>query len=231
MKRLIKWLLIAFVILLVLTGLSLTALFFGRDKIMRRIVEQNILAQTGMVAEIGSFHVGLREPVISLKDFKLRNPAGFGDTPLLMIPEVFVEYDQAALAHNKIHLTQVRFNLSELVIVKNEAGKTNLFELGLTLPSPQGKVKKDTGLAEFKKRTGLDFAGVDALKISIGTAKFIDLKNPQNNREQKIGIENLTLNNVKSPLELAVPLGLMLQLRSDNFFSDVFGTDVLGGLK
>ena len=169
--------------------------------------------------------------MVSIKDFKLHNPAGFGDAPLLVIPEVFVEYDQSALAKNKIHLTQVRFNLSDLNIVKNEAGQTNLLAVGITLPSPKEKVEKDTGLAELKKKTGLEFAGVDALTVSIGTVKFIDLKNSQNNREQKLGIENLALKNIKMPSELAAPLGLMLKLRSDNFFKDVFGVDVLGGLK
>ena len=40
-----------------------------------------------------------------------------------------------ALVKNKIHLTLMRFNLGELDIVRNEAGQTNLFALGLALPS------------------------------------------------------------------------------------------------
>ena len=125
MKRVLKWLLILF---LLAVG-ALVVLFLARDVIMARIVVNSIREQTGMVAELGSFHVGLREPVVSIKDFKLHNPAGFGDAPFLVIPEIHVEYDKLALAQNKIHLTLVRFNLGELDIVKNEAGKTNLLEL------------------------------------------------------------------------------------------------------
>ena len=42
-----------------------------------------------------------------------------------------------------------------------------------------------------QKQTGYDFKGIDVLNVSVGTAKFIDLKNQRNNREQTIGIENL----------------------------------------
>ena len=229
MKRFFKWLLISVAALFTLAIVVVVVLFFSRDAIMRRVVQNNIRAQTGMVVEIGSFHVGLREPVVSLKNFKLRNPAGFGDTPFLVIPEVLVEYDQAALAQNKIHLTRVRFNLAELDIVKNASGKTNLLELGVTLPT-RDEMKKGGALGEWKKRTGLDFVGVDELVVSIGTARFIDLKNPANNREQKFGIENQTIKNLRQPADLA-GLVLLLSVRSDGFFTDVFGADVLGGLK
>lgn len=214
--------------MLVIAGL--VVIYISRDAILGRLVARSIQEQTGMVAEIGSIHVGIREPVMNIKDFKLRNPAGFGDTPLLVIPEVYVEYDPVALKQNKIHLTQVRFNLGELAIVKNELGKTNLLELGLTLPSPNQKADKNAALAEIKKRTNMEFVGVDELTVSIGSAKFIDLKNPENNREQKFGIENQKIKNVKTAADLA-GLGLLFTLRSDNFFTEVFGSDVLGGLK
>ncbi len=230
MKRFLKWLLISLAVLFVLAIVGLVILYQSRDAIMGRLVARTIREQTGMEAEIGSFHFGLREPVVSIKDFKLRNPAGFGDTPFLVIPEVLVEYDPVALQQKKIHLIRVRFNLGELDIVKNAAGKTNLLEFGLALPNKESKEKKDSGLAEIKKRTGQDFEGVDELTVSIGTARFIDLKNPQNNREQKIGIENWKLKNVKTLYDLGA-LALLLSLRSDGFFKDVFGASVLDGWK
>ena len=228
MKRVFKWLLILLLIAVALLVVGLLSL----DRILRVVTEKRILAQTGMVAEIGEFHFGLRAPVVTIKDFKLRNPAGFGDTPFLIIPEIHVEYDKAALTQNKIHLTLVRFNLGELDIVKNEAGLTNLLSLGLTLPSKTelSHAKTGGGLDELKRRTGLDFQGVDELTVSIGTAKFIDLKNPANNREQKISIENLVIKNVKAPADLT-GLALLFALRSDNFFTEIFGSNVLQGLK
>ena len=224
MKRVLKWL----AVLVALAGVVLLVLFFSREAILRRVAIANLREQTGLVADIGKFHVGLREPVIQITDFTLHNPAGFGDAPLLVIKEAFVEYDQRALAEKKVlHITRARLNLAELNIVKNPAGKTNLFELGLE-PAVKGK-KKKTGLKEFKERTGLDFAGIDELEVSIGTARFIDLKNPQNSREQAIAIENQKFK-IKSEADLS-GLVVLLALRSGDFFSDVFGGDIWKDLK
>jgi uncharacterized protein involved in outer membrane biogenesis len=220
MKKILKWFLGLVLLVIVLAVIFLLSL----DSILRVVTENRIRAQTGMDAEIGKFHLGLLEPVITIKDFKLHNPPDFGGTPFLDIPEIHIEYDRDALVKNQIHLTLVRFNLGELDIVKNEAGQTNLFALGVTLPekSQSGGAQS---LAAFKRQTGLDFKGIDVLNVSIGTAKFIDLKNPRNNREQNIGIENLVMKNIQSPYDLT-GLIAMLWLRSGDFFTTVFGSGV-----
>jgi len=212
LKFALKWFLRVFLVLVVLFVVFLLSL----DTLLRVTVEHNIRAQTGMDVEIGTFHLGLLEPVVTIKDLKLHNPPAFGGTPFLNIQEIHVEYDREALAKNEIHITLLRFNLGELDIVKNEAGKTNLFELGaaLTKKKPAG----NKGADEFKKRTGLDFKGIDALNVSVGTAKYIDLANPTNNREQKISLENQVLKNVKTEADL-VGLMTLVALRG----SDVFG--------
>ena len=218
MKTLLKWFFGAVLLLVLLAAVFLLSL----DPILKAIAENRIRAQTGMDAEIGKFHFGILEPVVTIRDFKIFNPPAFGGTPFLNIPEIHVEYDRDALAKNQIHLTLVRFNLGELDIVKNEAGQTNIFSLGVTLPKPGAKESGGAGLKEFKQRTGLDFAGVDALNVSVGTAKFIDLKDPRNNREQKIGIDNLVMKNVKSRADLA-GLAVLVALRSGDFFTSLIG--------
>ena len=222
MKRALKWLLGLFILGVVLLVVFLLSL----DTILRVMVQRNIRAQTGMDVEIGQFHLGLREPVVTIKDLKLHNPADFGGTPFLVIPEIHVEYDRAALATNQIHLTLLRFNLGELDIVRNAAGKTNLFELGLKLPNKaalnQETLSKSKSLDELKQRTGMNFQGVDELRVSIGTAKYIDLADSKNNREQNIGIENQMIKNLKTPADLA-GLVLLIGLRSDNFFTPLVG--------
>jgi hypothetical protein len=212
MKTFLKWLFGALLLVVVLAVILLLSL----DTILRVVAENRIRAQTGMDAEIGKFHVGLLEPVVTIKDLKIYNPPPFGGTPFLNIPEIHVEYDRAALVKNQIHVTLMRFNLGELDIVKNEAGQTNLFALGVTLPK-KGKAGGQE-LKEFKQRTGLDFQGIDVLNVSVGTARFIDLKDPRNNREQKIGIDNLVMKNVKTREDM-VGLAALVALRG----SEVFG--------
>jgi uncharacterized protein involved in outer membrane biogenesis len=221
MKTILKWFFGAVLLVIVLAVVLLLSL----DTILRTVAVNRIRAQTGMDVEMGKFHLGLLEPVVTITDLKIHNPPAFGGTPFLNIPEIHVEYDRDALAKNKIHLTLMRFNLGELVIVRNEAGQTNLFALGVTLPKKGAKGAGNAGLKEFKQRTGLDFQGIDALNVSVGTARFMDLKEPGNNREQKIAIDNFVMKNVKTPADLA-GLAVLVALRSDDFFTRVLGTGV-----
>jgi hypothetical protein len=186
------------------------------DSILRVVAEHNIRRQMGMEAEIGRFHVGLIDPVIQIENLRIYNPKSFGGTPFVNIPEIHVEYDKPALTSGEIHLTILRFNLGELDIVKNEQGQTNIFSMGVEVPTKED-LKKNKAMEEFKKRTGLNFEGIDVLTVSVGTFKYIDLKDPKNNRTQVVGLENVPLRNVKVEADLA---GLILDvvLHSDNFF-------------
>jgi hypothetical protein len=217
MKFIFKWLFRLVLAAVALVMVVVIVLLLSYNSILRVLIEHNIRAQTGMDAEIGSFNLALSSPTITIKKFKLYNSPDFGGTPFLDIPEIYVEYDRAALARQEIHVTLMRFNLGELDIVKNQNGQTNIFSLGVPMPS-----KKSGGHAEinFKKQTGYDFKGIDTLNVSIGTAKYIDLKNPQNNRAQTIGIDNCVIPNVKSATDLA-GLGALVILRSDGFFNSL----------
>ncbi|MGH7976783.1 MAG: hypothetical protein ACREC8_08975, partial [Limisphaerales bacterium] len=182
-KFIFKWALRLFVLAVVL----IVIFFLSLNSILRVLIEHNIRAQTGMDAEIGRFHLGLTEPTVEIQNLKIYNPPSFGGTLFLDIPEIHVEYDRAALAKKEIHITLLRFNLGELNIVKNQAGQTNIFSLGVGLPS---RKSGGNGVKIFKKETGFDFKKIDVLNVSVGTVKYVDLKNQRNNRSQKIGLED-----------------------------------------
>ncbi|MFZ1072973.1 MAG: hypothetical protein WAO21_06000 [Verrucomicrobiia bacterium] len=211
-KFIFKWLFRLFLLAVVLVVILLLSF----NTILRVVIENRIRAQTGMDAEIGKFSAGIVEPTVEIQNFRLYNPPDFGGTSFLNIPEIHVEYDRAALARREIHVTLLRFNLGELDIVKNEAGQTNIFSLGVPLAAK----KSGGGTAGFKRQTGYDFKSIDVLNVSIGKVKFIDLKNQRNNREQTIGLDNLVLKNVKSQNDLA-GLAVLVALRSGDFFGSL----------
>jgi hypothetical protein len=220
MKSIFKWLFRLFLAAIALVVVVIVVLLLTYNSILRVVIEHNIRAQTGMDAEIGSVNLALTSPTIQIKNFKLYNSRDFGGTPFLDIPEIYVEYDRAALMRQEIHVTLMRFNLGELDIVKNQAGQTNIFALGLKLPSKKSGGRQNA--LNFKKQTGYDFTGIDTLNVSVGTAKFIDLKDQRNNREQNIGIENCVMKDVKTPADLG-GLGLLIALRSGDFFTSLAG--------
>ncbi|MEJ0088615.1 MAG: hypothetical protein WDM80_02530 [Limisphaerales bacterium] len=210
-KWIFKWVLRLFILAVVLV----VVFFLSLDTILRLVMENRIRAQTGMDAQIGKFTLGLAQPTITIKDFKLYNPPSFGGTLFLSIPEIHVEYDRVALAKQELHVTLMRFNLGELDIVKNDAGQTNIFSIAAA-PS----VKKTGGKKSFSKETGYEFTGIDVLNVSIGTAKFIDLKDQKNNREQKIGLENIIIKDVKQGTDLA-GLAVLIAFRGGDFFGSL----------
>jgi hypothetical protein len=207
--------------LFLLAVVLVVILLLSLNSILRVVVEHQIRSQTGMDAQIGKFSVGLLEPEMTIHDLKLFNTAEFGGTLFLSIPEIHVEYDRDALRQREIHVTLLRFNLGELDIVKNEAGRTNIFSMGVNLPPPQkiGKAGQMPNV-NFEKQTGFKFDSIDVLNVSVGTANFIDLKDQQQNRTQKIDMQNVVVKNVKSMGDLS-GLGLILALRSGDFFNSL----------
>ena len=221
MKRIFKWLIGLFLVAVTLGVVAVVILLLSYNSILRGVMQHQIRARTGMDATIGSVNIGLLSPVAEIKDFKIRNSDKFGGAPFFDIRELHVEYDRAALSRREIHITLLRFNLGELDIVKNEAGKTNVFLPALKLPatnSPAG-IHSPAGnpLADFKRQSGYEFTGIDLLDVSIGKLKYIDLKNPDNNREQDVDIENCIVKDVKTPTDLA-GLAVLIALRSGDFF-------------
>ena len=215
MKWLFKWIFRLFLLAVVL----LVILLLSLNSILRLYLQHQIHAQTGMDAEIGRFSLGLTEPTVTIQNFKLFNPPDFGGTPFLNLPEIHVEYDPLALKHHQFHVTLLRFNLGELDVVKNDAGQTNIFSIAGSVSVKNSGTRSK---AAFTRKTGLAFTGVDVLNVSVGTLKFIDLKDQRQNRTQKIGLENCVIKNVKSPTDLA-GLAVLIALRGGDFFGSLTG--------
>jgi uncharacterized protein involved in outer membrane biogenesis len=206
-----------FFTLLTLVVVAIIVLLLSYNSVLRVLVEHQIRAQTGMDAEIGQFSLRYVGPTVEIKDLKIYNTPSFGGTLFLDIPEIHAEFDRAALLRHEIHFTLLRVNLGELDIVKNQAGQTNIFALGLALPTKKSGGGKPTSANVFPKTK---FPPIDVLNVSIGTAKYVDLNDQRNNHERNIGIENCVIPNVKSEADLA-GLELLIGLRGGPFFKSL----------
>lgn len=220
-KRLFKWLLRLIFVIVVLVVL----VFAFKDSMLRIAAEHRLRAQTGMDVKIGKFSSGIFSPVVTIENLKIYNTAEFGGTPFLDIPELHIELDSLALAQRKLRITLVRLNLAELDIVKNEAGQTNIFRIKNKVEG--GGSKKNglqAALGDFQ------FDGIDVLNLSLGKAKFIDLKDAKNNREIRVDLQNQIFKNVKSDADVYGIL-FLVWLRSGGNFSITpvdLGKDFIG---
>lgn len=184
MMRLIKWL---FILVAVLVA-GVVGLLFSKDAIAKAAVEQQIRAQTGMDVKIGKFSLSVLSPVATIENLTLFNTADFGGTPFLNIRELHIQFDREALAHRELKLKLLKLNITELAVVKNDLGQTNIVNLAAA-PNPA----KTSEMVEFK--------GIEVANFSITTARFLDLKNQRNNREFRWNSHNLVFRDLKTSAE------------------------------
>jgi hypothetical protein len=209
MKRLFKWILRLILLVVVLVVLALVF----KDSMLCIAAEHRLRAQTGMDVKIGKFSSGIFSPVVTIENLRIYNTAEFGGTPFLNIPELHIELDSIALAQRKLRITLVRLNLAELDIVRNEAGQTNIFRIKKNVEGAGSKKNSlQEALGDFQ------FDGIDVLNLSLGKAKFIDLKDAKNNREIPVDLQNQIFKNVKSDADVYGIL-FLVWLRSGGGFS------------
>lgn len=212
MKWLFKW---VFRIVFAAVALLLLLLVF-KDPILRALIEQRIRAQTGMDAQIGRVSSSFFAPVFTIKDLRLYNTAEFGGTLFLDVPELHVEFDSTAIARHKLHVTLMRFNLAEMDIVKNQAGRTNL----ISLLAKSQKTASGTGGSQAPSGFSLEFESIDTLNLSVGKVRLVDLKDPNQNREIPIRMQNQIFPPIKTEGDWMGVLA-MLELRSSGALGDL----------
>jgi uncharacterized protein involved in outer membrane biogenesis len=200
MKWLFKWALR----IVVLAVVAVVLLLVFKDSIVRVITEHRIRAATGMDVKIGRISSGLLSPVVTIEDLKLYNTPEFGGTEFLVVPELHVEFDANALAGNKLRIKLLRCNVAEVDVVRNQSGQTNL--VTMLAKMPKGKLAPHGIHVGGRK---LEFEGIDVLNLTVGRARFIDLKNRAHDHETVINLDNQVFNNVKTDTDFSVAMAII----------------------
>jgi len=197
MRRLFRWAfrLVLFLIVLVVLGVVAGVLLL--DTITREFLVSRVRAKTGMEVKISTLHVGLLSPTISLEGVKFYNTPEFGGTLCLDMPELHIEYDASALRARRLHLTLLRLDLAELLVLQDKTGRSN-FD-----PRP-----RKTKVSVPRKSTSgkLDFIGIDVMNVTLGRFRLSNMATGRG-EEINFGIKNQILRHVKSEKDLT-PLGL-----------------------
>jgi uncharacterized protein involved in outer membrane biogenesis len=208
MKKLFKWVFRLFLVLLLLIVLLILFL----DPIAKAVVEARIRKQTGLPVKIGKLSIGLKQPTLSIENFKLGNSPDFGGSTFIDIPLLSIQYDLSALRSRKIHLNTVQFNLGELHIVQNKDGRSNLQAL-------QARAKEKLSFSE-SGATPAEFEGIDTLSLTVGRLKFTSAKNEARNEEAYVGYKNETFKNVRSFKDLEPFIARIRLEKKVQFLSD-----------
>lgn len=169
--KFIKKLLFIIVILIVL-------IVIGRNIIVRYAVPVGARV-VGIKMSLGKVNIGLTDALIGIKDIRVKNPKGFPKGNMVEIKEIYIDPVVADILKDKIHLVEVRFDLDNLVIIKNENGEFNFNKLtqakkkqdGQQEPEEEEPAEKDEKKSEKKE------IQIDLMKLRLGTVVYKDYSN------------------------------------------------------
>ncbi|MDD5440448.1 MAG: hypothetical protein PHS37_09720 [Candidatus Omnitrophica bacterium] len=137
-----------------------------KDVAIKGAVENAVGIVTGLKLHIQSFKVGVVKPLVAITNLRLFNPDTFRDRIMLDMPEIYVDYNLRDIMRGTIHLNEVRIDIKELDVIKNEKGELNLDSLNVVREQKTGE--KPAGRGEAPK------IQIDKLTLKIGKAVYKD---------------------------------------------------------
>lgn len=199
MKKILRWFIAVAALLLVLCVVAL----LSKDAILKKVTVKRIKAETGLDAKIGGFQLSFSSGSLRLSDFKIQNEPEFGDSALVHIPKFDLVVDSQQAAGGKLRFKEVHFALAELNVVRSKTGELNIDAL-------QKKQIPKTRTKKQKRDTDLEFGGIDRLYLTLGKLRFTDLKDPRQNAEYDLAVQNEVIENIKTEEELQARIATIL---------------------
>jgi len=191
MKKFLRWLI---VVLAVLLGLAVVGLLF-RDPILKLAAEKSVQASTGMRVEIAKFKTGLRTAAIQMQGFKLHNYPEFGDSLLLDVPDLLVEFDSQLASEGKLRFKQLHVNLAELNVIRDASGRWNIEKV-------EKQMTERNAARTSRKEPRLEFAGIAELRLTIGRINYKDLQKPSRSRRIDVNVRDELVRGIKTDQDL-----------------------------
>ena len=165
----------------------LIALFFGKNVVIKTSVTAGVRAMTGLKLSIRSMDFGIFKTLIGINELQLYNPSGFVDKLMIDCPEIYVDYDLGAFMKGRTHLEEVRLNLKEFIVVKNEAGELNLDSLKVVKAEEEEVIDKDK-----KEKSKTRDLQIDVLELRIDKVVYKDYSKgtPPKVKEYNVNIDD-----------------------------------------
>ena len=184
--------------IITIIAVVLTVLFvlsFAKNIIARTSVSAGVKAVTGLKLSMRKLNIGVIRTLVEIKDLKLHNPQGFPEKLMVDMPQIYVDYDLGALFKKKVHLQDMKLNLKEFIVVKNETGELNLDSLKVVQAQKEGKRPEEQGKAPEIQ--------IDALELKVGRVLYKDYSKgePPSIKEFKLNL-NERYENISNPYSL-----------------------------
>jgi hypothetical protein len=192
-RKLLRWaagLVVAVVVLLV-------AVVLLRDLWLKPIAAWSIEEETGLRAVIGGISTSLGSGAVRVWDVRLYNPPEFGGALMADIPELAVEIAPGLASAGKLHFRNLKLVLTELNVVQNAAGRSNLDGVEKRVRERMHKRRLRKG-----EKFEFEFAGIDRMQITLRKVTYTDLKPPARIRTLDLAVNDEVVNSLMTEEEL-----------------------------
>ena len=155
--------------------LLLTALILGHNTLIKWTVDAALERALGVELRMDSFSAGITRSVVEVDNFIVMSPEGFENEPMMKASHIYADYELGPLLDKEIHLTYLKLDAGEIVVMKNRQGKVNIEEIKKALErgrKPQNRGEK-SGNGKRGENNGPLFE-IDLLVMSLGKIVFKD---------------------------------------------------------
>jgi len=171
-------------------------LFFAKNMVAKAAISAGVRAISGLNLSMRSINIGILKTLVGINDLKLFNPDGFPDRLMMDMPEIYVDYNLGAFFRGRIHLRELRLNLKEFAVIKNERGQLNLDSLKVVKEKKQKRVHAEAaGMMPFQ---------IDVLELKVGKVIYKDYSTGTQPMVQEFNVNiNERYENITDPYNLA----------------------------
>ncbi|MGC8744776.1 MAG: hypothetical protein ACP5T0_12935 [Verrucomicrobiia bacterium] len=179
----LKWL-FRIIILAIVLAIAFALLV---DTIAKELAETYLTRKLGSEVSIEKLEVCLSAPRIKVYNFVLYNPAHFGGSRFIEIPQATIEYDFRQALKQNIYLRLARIDCSKINLVSDNLNRLNIEDF----------IKNQPGAAQPTKTNGAMFF-IEILNLSIGVVRWSNIENPSIVQEAPVNINNYIIKNLSS---------------------------------
>lgn len=168
-------------VLLILVLIFILIMAFCRNALCRFLIQTAANKATGLQLSIEELNLNVLKSNLYIQGITLFNPEGFKDKILGKAKEVFIKYDLWASLSGRLHLPYVRIDISEINIIRNEKGSSNVAAFKKKRverkpatqisPTLNSLLQRKTKTGEAKVRPKLL---IDSLEVSVKRVAFVD---------------------------------------------------------
>lgn len=152
---------------LIALAVAVAGVALAKNLVAKAAVMGGVKAMTGLNLKIRQMDVGVFKSAIGIHGLLLENPSGFPEQVMLDLPDIYVDYDLGAFLQRRVHLEEVRLDLKEFTVIKDQQGRLNLDALNVVSESKAPSV-------EHKPAERAPEIQIDALQLKIGKVVYKD---------------------------------------------------------